>query len=235
VNETNWAGNYRYAAKQIHRPQSLGELQDVVVAADRIRVLGSRHSFTDIVDAAELLSLASMPSAIEVDSKAMTVKVPGQFTYAAVCDALRPAGLALHNLASLPHISVAGAIATGTHGSGDGNGNLATAVRAITLMTADGETVTFDRSHADFAGAVVSLGALGVVLGLSNWPIAPTQPNRSFLAQPRRPRRFTWWRVSRVSTAPRSSALAACGQMHCLTSGLTLRRVSATKFSPNGL
>jgi len=167
VNETNWAGNYRYEAKQIHRPQSLGELQDVVVAADRIRLLGSLHSFTDIVDAAELLSLASMPSAIEVDGKAMTVKVPGQFTYAAVCDALRPVGLALHNLASLPHISVAGAIATGTHGSGDGNGNLATAVLAMTLMTADGETVTFDRSHADFAGAVVSLGALGVVLDVT--------------------------------------------------------------------
>ncbi len=165
--DTNWAGNYLYTANRIHEPRSLSELSEAVAGTDQLRVLGSRHSFTDIADGAELITLAGMPCDVVIDTNAMTAKVPGQMTYAAVCVALRHAGLALHNLASLPHISVAGAIATGTHGSGDHNGNLATAVRALTVMKADGEIVALDDSDADFAGAVVSLGALGVTVDVT--------------------------------------------------------------------
>src|SRR4029453_3580326 len=74
-------------------------------------------------------------------------------------------GFALHNLASLPHISIAGACATGTHGSGVKNGNLSTAVSVLELVTADGDVTPFSRAkgQAAFSGAVVNLGALGVV------------------------------------------------------------------------
>lgn len=167
MTETNWAGNYAYGAGRIHEPRSVDELRHAVADAGQVRVLGSRHSFTDIVDAAELISLQHLPGDLVIDRGTMTVSIPGHFTYSQVCDALRPEGLALHNLASLPHISVGGAIATGTHGSGDTNGNLATAVRSLTIMRADGEIVTLNRGDADFLGAVVSLGALGIVMNLT--------------------------------------------------------------------
>ena len=85
-------------------------------------------------------------------------------TYGRLANELHEHGLALHNLASLPHISVGGAIATGTHGSGDRLGNLATAVSAIDILRSDGELVHLERGQPDFDGAVVGLGALGVVL-----------------------------------------------------------------------
>ena len=85
-------------------------------------------------------------------------------TYGRLAPMLHERGLALHNLASLPHISVGGAIATGTHGSGDRLGNLATAVSAIDILRSDGEIVHLERGDTDFDGAVVGLGALGVVV-----------------------------------------------------------------------
>ena len=84
-------------------------------------------------------------------------------TYAAVAAALNEHGLALPNMASLPHISVAGAISTGTHGSGDRNQNLAASVSALSMLTGSGEVVELSRGDADFAGAVVGLGAVGII------------------------------------------------------------------------
>lgn len=166
---TNWAGNRTYAATRLHEPTSLDELQEIVRSARSLRVLGSRHSFNDIADTTgELISLAAMPRVFELDADARTVTVDGGVRYGEQCGRLDAAGFALNNLASLPHISVAGACATATHGSGDRIGNLATAVAALELVTADGERVrlTRDRDPA-FAGAVVGLGALGVVTRLA--------------------------------------------------------------------
>jgi xylitol oxidase len=160
---TNWSGNYAYHADELHRPRTLGELQGLVADARALRVLGSRHSFTSIADSAELVALDGLPGKIEVDRTAHTVTVPGSTTYAALAEALNREGLALHNMASLPHISVAGAVATGTHGSGDVKGNLATAVRAVEMVSAAGELVTVASGDVDFEGVVVSLGALGIV------------------------------------------------------------------------
>ncbi|MCU1392028.1 MAG: putative xylitol oxidase [Ilumatobacteraceae bacterium] len=159
----NWAGNHTYRANALHTPATIDELRRIVAGAVRVRALGSRHSFNDLADSAELVSLAALPLDIEIDAPARTVTCSGATTYGALADALRPAGLALHNLASLPHISVAGAIATATHGSGDANGNLATAVRGLELVTSSGDIVQVRRDHADFDGMVVGLGALGVV------------------------------------------------------------------------
>jgi alditol oxidase len=124
-------------------------------------VLGSLHSFNAIVDADELVSRRALPAELAVDAD--SVSFGAGLTYGELAVELDRRGLALHNLASLPHISVAGAIATATHGSGDANGNLATAVRALELMTSDGEVRRLQRGDADFEGAVVHLGALGVV------------------------------------------------------------------------
>jgi alditol oxidase len=165
LSTTNWAGNYTYWATRLHRPQSLEELQEVVSAGARVKVLGSRHSFTGIVDSAELVSLAAMtsPDGVVVDPGGRTVTVDAGLTYGEVTAVLQRHDLALHNLASLPHISVAGAVATATHGSGVGNGNLATAVAGLELVTSAGDVVRATRGDADFAGLVVGLGALGAV------------------------------------------------------------------------
>ena len=164
---TNWAANLAYRAATLHRPASLEQVQELVAGASRLRVLGSRHSFNDIADADELLSLDDLPVEVAVDGDAGTVSVPAAMRYGELAGRLRAEGLALANLASLPHISVGGAVATATHGSGDANGNLATAVAGLELVTASGETLTASRGDPDFDGLVVGLGALGAVTRLT--------------------------------------------------------------------
>lgn len=166
----NWAGNLAYSAGRFHQPESVEQLQQIVRASRSVRALGSRHSFSEIADTTgDQVSLARLPRSIEVDAESRTVTVDGGIRYGELCGPLHAAGFALHNLASLPHISVAGACATATHGSGDRSGNLATAVSALELVTADGDLVRFDRAvDTDTClGAVVSLGALGIVTKLT--------------------------------------------------------------------
>jgi xylitol oxidase len=166
----NWAGNLVYSAARLHEPQSMEQLQETVRGATSVRVIGSRHSFNDIADTSgDLVSVARMPRMFELDDAAGTVRVDGGVRYGDLAGPLDKAGFALHNLASLPHISVAGACATATHGSGDRLRNLATAVSALEVVTADGEVVRFARDGAtgQFDGTVVSLGALGVVASLT--------------------------------------------------------------------
>src|SRR5436190_12430612 len=106
-----------------------------------------------------------MDRVVSLDPKTSTVTVEAGVTYGRLGPYLHAKGFALHNLASLPHISVAGACATGTHGSGPRNGNLSTAVSALEIVTAAGDVVSIAR-HTDvetFQAAVVNLGALGVV------------------------------------------------------------------------
>jgi alditol oxidase len=166
MSERNWAGNLTYRAGRLHRPASLDELRRLLATAGRIRVLGSRHSFSDIGDADELVSLDGLPGEVAVDSAGSTVTVPAAMRYGDLAMVLDDHGLALANLASLPHISVAGAVASATHGSGDGNGNLATAVSGVELVTSGGEVMTAERGDPDFDGIVVGLGALGAVTRL---------------------------------------------------------------------
>jgi alditol oxidase len=164
---TNWAGNYAYRARIVHAPANVEQLQEIVSRAGRIRALGSRHSFNDIGDSDELVSLERLPPAVAVDRAAMTVTFGAGLRYGELVGELARERLALANLASLPHISVAGAVATATHGSGDHNGNLATAVSALQLVTSDGGLRTVARGDRDFDGMVVALGALGVVTAVT--------------------------------------------------------------------
>jgi xylitol oxidase len=167
VRETNWAANLTYRAARLHRPATLDQLRELVAGASRLRVLGSRHSFNDIADADELLVLDGLPGEAAVDHDAGTVTVPAAMRYGELAGRLRAQGLALANLASLPHISVGGAVATATHGSGDANGNLATAVAGLELVCGTGELLTATRGDPDFDGLVVGLGALGAVTRLT--------------------------------------------------------------------
>jgi xylitol oxidase len=167
VTEVNWAGNYTYSAERVHRPSTLEQVREIVASAPRVRVLGSRHSFSDIADSTELVTLAGLPADVVVERAAGTVSFGAGMTYGDLAGVLWQEGLALHNMASLPHISVAGAVATATHGSGDASGNLATAVVGLEIVTSGGEIVTASRGDADFDGLVVGLGALGAVTRLT--------------------------------------------------------------------
>ncbi|MFI6154808.1 D-arabinono-1,4-lactone oxidase [Kitasatospora sp. NPDC051170] len=165
---TNWAGNIRFRAERCHEPRSVEELRRIVAGARSVRVLGTGHSFNAIADTpGDLVSVAGLPRVVEVDGRARTVTVSAGLRFSEFTGVLDRAGFALHNLGSLPHISVAGACATGTHGSGVANGSLATAVRAVELVTAEGELRTIARGAAEFPGSVVALGALGVVTRLT--------------------------------------------------------------------
>ncbi|MER6466163.1 FAD-binding protein [Streptomyces sp. NPDC001228] len=167
---TNWARNITYTAREFHRPDSLDALRSLVADAARVRVLGSGHSFNRVADPGPqglLVSIAGLPPVIEVDPAARTVRVAGGVRYAELARTVDAYGLALPNMASLPHISVAGSVATGTHGSGVANGSLAAPVREVELVLADGSTTTVARGDARFDGAVTSLGALGVVTALT--------------------------------------------------------------------
>jgi xylitol oxidase len=250
--ETNWAGNHAYRAR-IERPRSVDELQEVVARAPRVRALGSRHSFTDLTDitdtdAGVLVSLVDLPTTVEVDERTRTARVTGRAAYGEVATRLHAAGWALGNLASLPHISVAGAVATGTHGSGVENGSLATAVASLDIVGPDGELRTTSRGDAEFEGSVVALGALGVVTALT-LDVEPTYDVRQDVYTG-----LTWealaaeletitssaysvslftrwtdagveqvWLKSRADTAPTElfGALAATTTMHMLEGGVT--------------
>lgn len=164
----NWAGNIAYAARAIHTPATIAELQAIVRRSDRLRALGSRHSFNSIADTdGDLVSMRNLNRIIKLDPVARTVTVEGGITYGELGPALHAQGFALHNLASLPHISVVGAVMTATHGSGNGNRNLAGAVAGLEIVTANGDIVSLKRGDADFNGAVVSLGALGIVSAIT--------------------------------------------------------------------
>ena len=164
----------RFGAHRIHRPDSVDDLRRLVAGSRLVRALGTGHSFSSIADAAApagdgiagaLIALDALPATVDIDPTARFVTVSASVRYGELATRLDAAGFALHNMASLPHISVAGSIATGTHGSGDCNGGLATAVTGIDIVTRGGDLVTMTReSHPDtFAGSVVALGALGIL------------------------------------------------------------------------
>lgn len=163
MRETNCGGNLTYRASALHRPSTLEQLRELVAVAPQLRVLGSRHSFNEIAEADQLVSLDGLPAGVVIDRAAATVALNPAVRYGALAETLNTEGLALHNLASLPHISVGGAVATATHGSGDANGSLASAVAGLELLTSSGELVRARRGDPDFEGMVVGLGALGAV------------------------------------------------------------------------
>ncbi len=164
TNHVNWAGNVTYSAETVLEPATVDELQGMVARRPRVRAVGTRHSFTDIADTSgALISLARLDPDIRIDPTAMTASVTGGTRFGVLIRELQAQGFALQNTGSLPHISVAGGTATGTHGSGDGNGILSTAISAVELVAADGSLVRVDRSSDELSALAVGLGAFGII------------------------------------------------------------------------
>ncbi|WP_065964860.1 FAD-binding protein [Curtobacterium sp. UCD-KPL2560] len=162
--ERNWSGTVTYSAERVVRPRSIDEAAELVAGSGRVHGLGTRHSFNDVADAPGiLLDLTGIPTDLVVDPEAGTASMGAGTRYGAVAPALDRAGFALHNTGSLPHISLGGAIATGTHGSGTALGSLSTAVRSLELIGPDGSTRTLRRGDPDFDGSVLHLGLFGIV------------------------------------------------------------------------
>jgi alditol oxidase len=218
----NWAGNVDYSASAYHFPESVEEVQRLVERAEKVKALGSRHSFSQIANTrGELIALDKLNRILSLDPDAKTVTIESGVRYGELCRFLSMEGWALPNLASLPHISVAGACATATHGSGDQNGCLANSVVSLDLVTADGSLRTFRKGEAEFEGAVVHLGALGVVVKLtlalqpSCWRFSLrfrfTNTSSSIFRSP------SYWRTLTVSLPPRTaSACSLIGRARLL-------------------
>jgi xylitol oxidase len=167
----------------LYSANSLEQVRSYVSKQRKVKVLGSRHCFNNIADSTNnFLSLKSMDSIVALDPEARTVTVHAGMTYGQLCPLLHSKGFALHNLASLPHISIAGACSTATHGSGEKNGNLATAVSGFEIVTAAGEVVKLSRKQDGeaFRGAVVGLGSLGVITKIT-LDIQPTFMMRQYV------------------------------------------------------
>jgi xylitol oxidase len=166
----NWAGNLEYNTGNLYSARTLDQVQEFVKKQSSLKVLGTRHCFNNIADSKrQFISLKDMDQVVALDTGARTVTVEGGLTYGQLSPYLDSKGWALHNLASLPHISIAGACSTATHGSGQKNGNLATAVAGLELVNAAGEAVQLSRQKdgQEFLGAVVGLGALGAITKLT--------------------------------------------------------------------
>src|SRR6202166_4758983 len=179
----NWAGNLEYSTDRLYSANSLEQVRSYVKKQSQLKVLGTRHCFNNIADSTHnFLSLKSMDEVVALEPGAHTVTVSAGMTYGQLCPQLHNKGFALHNLASLPHISVAGACTTATHGSGEKNGNLATAVSALEIITASGDVVKLSRRQDTqfFKGAVVGLGALGVITKIT-LDIQPTYQMRQYV------------------------------------------------------
>ncbi|WP_181028556.1 FAD-binding protein [Pseudoclavibacter sp. RFBA6] len=161
---TNWAGSLTYTAREIVAPASIAEMASVVAEADQVHALGTRHSFSDVADAAGvLIDLSRIPLDLVIDEREGSASMSAAASYGQVAPDIDRAGFALHNEGSLPHISVGGATATGTHGSGTALGSLSTAVRALELLGQDGSLQVLTRDSPAFRGSVLHLGLLGVV------------------------------------------------------------------------
>src|SRR5690348_10891925 len=133
----NWAGNIEYSTESLYAAKSVEEVKSYIKKASKLKVLGTRHCFNTIADSKDaVLSLKPMEEVVSLDAAAKAVTVDAGVTYGRLAPYLHERGFALHNLASLPHISVAGACSTGTHGSGEKNGNLSTAASGLEIVTA---------------------------------------------------------------------------------------------------
>jgi xylitol oxidase len=143
----NWAGNLTYSTDKVQYPKTVEEVQAIVKKLPKLKALGTRHCFNTIADSQDdLLCTKAMNNVVSLDTKSHTVTVEGGIKYGELAPYLHQKGYALHNLASLPHISVAGSCTTATHGSGVKNGNLASAVLALEIVIADGSVIHLSKA-----------------------------------------------------------------------------------------
>lgn len=161
---SNWSGSVT-AAAEVARPQSIDELAALVRSANRLRVTGAGHSFMPLCESGELIvSLDDMAGTIHIAADRRTARIPAGWSIRRLTAALWEEGLALANQGDVNPQSLAGAMATGTHGTGVDLGSLATFARGFALVGADGETHWCDATtNPDLYQAQrLSLGLFGV-------------------------------------------------------------------------
>ena len=160
----NWSKNVEFNDKSYLQPTSLVELQELIRTNPKVRARGTAHCFNEIANTSSVaVNLAKMPRVIDVSSESSSVKVSAGLTYGELAPELHNQGWALSNLASLPHISIAGSISTGTHGSGIQNQNLPNQVLSFDMVTAEGELRHINRTNPAFNALVVGLGLGGII------------------------------------------------------------------------
>lgn len=165
----NWSENFTFEAERVEQPRTVEAVQEIVAGAPRARAVGTRHCFNRIADSpgGVLIDTSALELGVTVDHEAMTATVPAGWSYSLIVEALEAEGVALPNLASLPHVSIAGATATGTHGSGNGNQILSAVISGIELVDGEGELRTIDQQHPDLKALSVGLGAFGIFTRLT--------------------------------------------------------------------
>ncbi len=160
----NYGRTWSFRPANLATPATVEELRRVVRGARELRVMGAGHSWsTGIVTNDTLVSLDRLRRVLDVDRRALRVTVEAGIRLKDLIRELERVGLALENLGSIAEQSIAGAIATGTHGSGASFRCLADQVVSLSLVDADGELRRLDRDHPDFPAVVVGLGCFGVV------------------------------------------------------------------------
>lgn len=143
---TNWATNIIYSTSDLHEVSSIEEIQALLQSEEQVQTAGTGHTFNFIADSLhKRLSLRLLHRVLHLDVPSMTVTVAAGIKYDQLCPFLHHHGLALPNLASLTELSIAGAISTAAHGSGDGNRCLATTVTALEMATPNGELLHLSR------------------------------------------------------------------------------------------
>ncbi len=167
---SNWSGSVQCTPRQVITPHTIDELTRLIGTYGRVgrqvRVVGAGHSFTPLVQTDDvLLSLEHMQGIEAIDREAGTVTVLGGTQLKLLGSELFKAGLAQENLGDIDAQSIAGAISTGTHGTGLQFGTLSTQVVGLTLVTANGELLECSPEHNPeiFKAAQVALGTLGVI------------------------------------------------------------------------
>jgi len=167
---TNWGDTASCRPAEVEHPASeeeiIAALKRAAQAGERVKVAGSGHSFTDIAcTGGRMLKLDRYSGVLDIDAASQTVTVEAGITIWALAEVLARNGLAFPNLGDIGYQTISGAISTSTHGTGERLGNLATQVKAMRLVLADGSTQDLsDRSDGEaFRAAQVSLGALGVI------------------------------------------------------------------------
>ena len=226
----NWARTEKIRPVRVERPTSAGAVQRAVQAAARsglgVKAVGAGHSFTGIAVAPGVqLDLTDLSGIIDVDHARARVTIAAGTRLHRLPALLKPYGLALTNMGDIDRQSIAGATSTGTHGTGGRFGGIATQIRALTLVTADGELLRVSETeNAELLpAAALGLGALGIIVDVT-LQLEPAYPAAGGRA-PRAPRR-------RAGELPR--AVQRLRPLRVLTGSRTPRRVSPrpTPVSP---
>ena len=164
MNIINYGKTWRFSPLWLEMPKTVEQLADIIKNAQKVRVMGARHSWSKgIITEDTLISLDKINRLLEVDQAQKQIRVQAGIRLKDLVARLEKHGLALSNLGSIDSQSLAGAICTGTHGTGINFQCLASQVEAFRMLDAHGNTHTFNKNDADFYAILVGMGCFGII------------------------------------------------------------------------